>query len=451
MAPIIAPGGAAARPAYRLYILLLLLALNTLSYADRHLFSILIPAIKAEFDVNDSTLGLIGGPGFIVSYVLCSFPFARLADRWSRRGVLTLAATLWSAATAACGLAANAVQLAAARFAVGIGEAGGLPPSQSILASLYDERRRSGAMGVLASGTYFGVLVGLLGGAAIAQHWGWRAAFITLALPGLPLALLLWFTGPRRKVAAVAPAPPIDRKDSLVAAVRHCWSIPSLRLLAIGVGVFNIFGYAGAVWMPAFFMRSHGMTMVEAGSWLGLGAAIGGITGSMASGMIVDRLRRFGEHWQLRLPAFAFLLSFPLSLVMFTLPGGTALYLAGLAVPGVALIGVINGGLVACWAGPSFSAAARLVQPAYRSQAVAMLVVIINVIGSVFGPMLGGAVSDMLTARFGEESLRVSLLMMSVLVVLGGAFMWRASSHYPLDLQRAASTIVDLPPAPLRK
>lgn len=421
---------------YRIYILLILLAINTLSYADRHLFSILIPAIKAEFGVTDSLLGIIGGPGFIVSYVLCSLPLARLADRWSRRGVLALSATLWSAATAACGMAINIGQLAIARLTVGIGEAGGLPPSQSILSELYDDRRRSGVMGILASSTYLGIVVGLLGGAVVAASWGWRSAFFALAIPGFPLAILLWLTGPRRKRAVISETADVSR-EGIFASIRRFWAIRSLRLLAIGVGVFNIFGYAGAIWMPAYFMRSHGMSVMQAGAWLSMGAAIGGVSGSVVSGVLVDRMRRFGENWQLRVPAIAFMAAFPLFLLMFTLPGGAALDVAGYSVPGVALISVLAGFLAAMWAGPSFGAAARLVRPEQRAQATALLVVIINVIGSAVGPTLGGIVSDFLAGDLGDESLRVSLALMSVLTLLGGILFWRASVHYPSDLQAA--------------
>jgi MFS family permease len=430
-----------ARPAYAIYILLLLLAINALSYADRHVFSVLIPSIKAEFGATDSLLGLIGGPGFIASYVLFSMPLARVADRWSRRGVLTLSATLWSAATAACGAAGSIAQLAVSRLIVGIGEAGGLPPAQSLLADLYHERRRSGAMGVLSSATYVGVVLGLTGGAAVGALWGWRWAFYALAIPGFPLALLLWLTGPRREtpVKAVQSAP----SESLWASTRRFWAIPSLRLLALGVGTFNIFGYAAAIWKPAFFMRSHGMTMVEAGSWLGIGAAIGGITGSMLSGFIVDRLRARGEIWQLRVPAIAFLLAFPLFMFMYLLPGGAAVHIGGFRIPGVALLSILTGMMSAMWAGPAFGAAARLVLPEQRAQATAMLVVIINVIGSALGPVLGGVVSDLLTGRFGAESLRISLMSMSILTVMGGWLFWRAASHYPSDLARAARPQAD--------
>ena len=427
-------------PLYRWYVLALLLTINTFSYADRHLFSILIPAIKAEFGASDALLGLVAGPGFIVSYVVFTMPLARAADRWSRRGVLALAATLWSAASAACGAAGNMLQLAAARFVVGVGEAGGFPPSQSLVAELFDDRMRSRALGVLTSGTYFGLMLGMLGGAAIAGTWGWRAAFFALAVPALPLALLLWLTGPRR-AAPVAGAVPAG--GSIMATVRACWSIRSLRLLAIGVGVFNIFGYAGAIWMPAYFMRSHGMSLVEAGAWLSMGAAGGGILGSLASGWQVDRLRPRGEHWQLRVPAIAFFLSFPLLVLMFLLPGGSGFALGNQSIPLVAPLSVLTGFLAALWAAPSFGAAAQLVRPDQRAQATAMLVVIINLIGSAFGPVAAGIVSDLFDARFGREALRYSLLLMSVLALAGGWLFWRAAASYPADLHRAGRQMSD--------
>jgi MFS family permease len=425
-----APEAAAARTggrgaAYAVYFLVILLLANTLSYADRHLFAILLPAIKADFGASDGVMGLIAGPGFIVSYILLTMPLARLADRWSRRRVLALSAATWSLATGLCGYAAGLWHLTAARVIVGVGEAGGMPPSQSMLADLFSERRRTTAMGVLSSGTYLGILLGLAGGAAIASAWGWRAAFWTLALPGIPVALLLWFTGPRRSTAKAAKSADSAGAGSMLSVVQLCWRIPSLRFLAIGMGVFNIYGYAGAIWMPAYFMRSHGMTMLESGAWLGIGAAAGGVLGSFASGAIVDALIPRDRRWQLRVPAAGFLISFPLFLIMLMLPGGASVALLGQNIPAVALLSLITAFLSSLWMGPSFAAASRL------------LVVIINVLGSAMGPLIAGAVSDLFTARLGEEALRYSLLAMSGLTALGGLIFWRAASHYPRDLGQA--------------
>jgi MFS family permease len=203
------------------------------------------------------------------------------------------------------------------------------------------------------------------------------------------------------------------------------------------MGIFNIYGYAGAIWMPAYFMRSHGMSMIQAGSWLGIGAAIGGISGSIASGAMVDALRRRDERWQLRLPALGFLVAFPISVLMLQLPSGAAVLIGSEHIPLVALLSMITSFLASLWAGPAFGAAARLVRRDQRAQATAVLVVIINILGSACGPMIAGFVSQALALRLGDESLRYSLLTLSSLMVVGGLLFLRASTHYPADLQRA--------------
>lgn len=414
--------------AYTLYMLLLLLGAYTLSYADRQMFAVLIPSIGREFALSNTTLGLIAGPGFVIPHVLFTMPLAGLADRWSRRGVLGAAILFWSIASAACGLAGAAWQLTLARIGVGIGEAGGTAPAQAIASGLFP-RRRSAAMGVLSSGVYFGILLGLAGGAAIADVWGWRAAFIALALPGAPLAILIWFTGPRREIGTAAGSTISGR-----AAIARCLRIRSLLLFALGMGIFNIFGYAAAIWLPSFFVASHHMTMTQAGLWLGVGTAAGGIFGSFASGAIVEALAPRDPRWQLRVPALGLLLSFPLLMVMFLLPGGAAVTIAGHAVPLVAPISLVSAFLNSLWMGPSFAAMTRVVPVGLRAQAIGLVTVAINVIGTLLGPPIAGAVSDLLALRFGPDSLRYSLLAMSSLMLVGGLLIWRAAEWYRSDM-----------------
>lgn len=431
---------------YAVYILVLLTLANVLSYADRYLFSIAMPAIKQEFGASDAVLGLIGGPAFTVSYILFSIPLARLADRWSRKRVLAISVTVWSAATAFCGAAGGIVQMALGRVMVGVGEAGAMPPSQSIISQLFDPRRRATALGFLAAAPHLGLVVGLSGGGVAISLWGWRTTFLVLALVGLPIALLVWLTGPTRVARPAVAASSKKKAKTAWQAVRYCLSIPSLRLLALGTGVFNMFGYAASIWLPAFLMRSHGMTSVEAGFWLGVCATIGGVLGSLSSGAIVDALvaRSAGGsdiRWQLRVPALGFIGSFPLQFVLLQLPAGTAIMIAGHAVPGVGLLLMVTAFFGALWMGPSFAAVSRIVAPEYRSQATAMLIVIINVVGSTAGPLIAGLISDTLTLRFGQEALRYSLLSMSVLMIAGGAIFWRASTHYPRDVKNGGQAV----------
>lgn len=420
---------------YAIYILVLLTAANVVSYADRYIFSIAMPAIKAEFGISDSVLGLIAGPGFTISYLLFTMPIAALADRWSRRKVLAASVTLWSAATCFCGMAGNVAQLTLSRILVGIGEAGSMPPSQSMIAQIFPENRRSTAMGVLASAPYLGLLVGLAGGGALAAAYGWRWAFIIMAALGAPLAILIWLTGPKRAAQAAAPATQAKGSTSTWSAIKEFWAIPSLRLLALGTGIFNIYGYAGAIWLPTFLMRSHGMSAAEAGLWLGVCSTAGGVAGSFASGALVDKLSRRDVRWQLRLPALCFLASFPISAIMLILPSGLSFTIGSLQIPVIALFLLLGGLFSAAWMGPAFGCLARLVPAERRSQAAAMMIVIINVVGSAMGPVIAGLVSDALGVHFGAEALRVSLLVMSGLILIGGWVFLRASGHYARDLE----------------
>jgi MFS family permease len=419
---------------YAIYILMVLTAANVLSYADRYLFSITIPAIKAEFGASDSLLGIVAGPGFTISYLLFTMPLASLADRWSRRKVLAISATLWSAATGFCGVATGMLPLTAARILVGVGEAGSMPASQSMISQLFGTRSRSTALGFLASAPYLGLVVGLSGGGAIASAWGWRSAFLLMAMAGIPIALLIWLTGPKRRGTSEAGGQADPKRGTAWTAIRHCWSIPSLRLLALGTGVFNIFGYASSIWLPTLLIRSHGMTAAEAGFWLGTCSTIGGVAGSFASGAVVDALTKRDQRWQLRLPALCFILAFPVFLFMLTMRPGLSLPLLSVNVPVIGLLLMLGGFLSSSWMGPSFGAVSHLISPEHRSQATALLIVIINVVGSAMGPVIAGLVSDALTGRFQADALRYSLLSMSLLTVLGGLIFLRAAAHYGRDI-----------------
>ena len=156
-------------PRYRNYVLFILTCGYVLNFVDRQVMTILLEPIKAEFGASDTQMGLISGLAFALFYATLGVPVARLADRWSRRNVLAISMATWSAVTAACGMAGSFWQLALLRVGVGIGEAGGTPPSQSLLTDYFPKERRALAQGVLATAPNIGVLVGLFGGALIAE------------------------------------------------------------------------------------------------------------------------------------------------------------------------------------------------------------------------------------------------------------------------------------------
>lgn len=408
---------------YTLLVLGLLITVNTLAYADRNLFSVLIPQIKAEFAVSDAMLGILAGPAFVIPYILFSVPVARLGDRWSKGKALALAATVWGAASAACGAAGQFIHLAIARIFVGVGEAGAMPTSQAIVAELMRPERRSAASGALASCTYLGLIIGIAGGGVIASELGWRAAFVALSLPAIILAPLIWFVGSRGPARTETDYAATSEGRSLWASSKAFIAHPVLRSLCLGVGTFHILAYAGTTWIPSYFVRSHGMTLTEAATWLGFSAAIGGFAGSLGGGILADWAGGFGAHWRLRVPAIGQLIAFPVCLVLFLWPGGGE----QVGLPFVVIVLTAYCLLSALWAAPAYAAVAELVPEHERAQAIAMLLVGINLIGSIVGPPTAGILSDALTPVMGQEAMRYSLLILAMAAPLGSLWLWKAA------------------------
>ena len=133
---------------YRTLVLWLLTIVYIFSFIDRQIIGILSPAIKAEMGFTDFQLGLLKGFAFALLYTAVGIPIAWLADRYSRIKIVTISLTLWSGFTALTGMAGNFVMMLLARTGVGIGEAGGSPPSHSIISDLYPKEQRASALGV---------------------------------------------------------------------------------------------------------------------------------------------------------------------------------------------------------------------------------------------------------------------------------------------------------------
>ena len=170
--------------AARRYALAVLAVVYMFNFIDRQILAILLPAIRDEFLVSDTILGLLAGTAFALFYATLGVPIALLADRWNRRNLIALALAVWSGMTALSGLAANIWHLALARIGVGIGEAGCSPPAHSMIADLYPPEQRSTAMGFYTLGISAGIMIAYLAGGWVAQNIGWREAFLIVGVPG---------------------------------------------------------------------------------------------------------------------------------------------------------------------------------------------------------------------------------------------------------------------------
>ena len=243
------------------------------NFLDRQVIAILLQAIKLDLGLSDTQLGAFSGIAFAALYSTLGIPLARWADRGVRRSIIALALCVWSGMTALQGLAPSFLWLFAARVGVGIGEAGCSPPAHSLIADLYEPRRRATALAIYALGIPIGSAIGLAAGGWLRETFDWRTALMIVGLPGLGLALLVrltlreptrgWWEGGR-----TAEAPPSFSEVARVLRARR-----SFVHMAFAGALHALYGYGAATFLPIFFERVHRLPPLEIGYSLGLIAA----------------------------------------------------------------------------------------------------------------------------------------------------------------------------------
>lgn len=293
---------------WRTHLSLALLALVYIfSFIDRQVLSILLEPVKQEFGASDTEMGLLTGLAFGLIYAMLGVPVGRLADTRNRRNIVALCCGIWSLATAACGVATQYWHMLLARMSVAVGEAGGMAPSVSIVSDLYPPKMRSFAISLFMMGPNLGTLLGLVIGGMVAQHYGWRSVFLAFGIPGVILALLVYFFVKEPARGAYESIKPTAQdsapRESMFRQLRRLLGMASLRYICIACGVAGIAGYGYGVWAPSFFMRIHGMSISHAGLVFGLASGLGAVFGAMFCGWLSDRLTQRDSRWQLRLAA----------------------------------------------------------------------------------------------------------------------------------------------------
>jgi MFS family permease len=426
-------------------VLLILLLAYIFNFIDRQIIGVLALPIKAELDLSDKQLGLMGGIAFALFYSGLAIPIAWLADRKSRVNIIAASVALWSAFTAACGLAQNFWQLFLARMGVGVGEAGGVAPSYALITDFYPKEKRGRALAFFSLGIPIGSALGVFFGGWIASHLDWRAAFLIVGLAGLPAALLvkLFVPEPVRggydsaDGTASAPAPPF----SVVAATLA--RNPSFWLLAFGAASGSILGYGLIFWLPSFFARSFdfaGMDGVMAmlPGWFagdadskllrvsifyGSIVLVGGVAGTWLGGWLGDRTGPSDPGSYARIPALCFLAAAPtfaLGLFAPSLWLGWMLFATGQM-------------LALAWLGPVIAAVQHIVPPNMRATASASFLFINNLIGIGFGIFFLGFMSDTMGPTYGEDALKYSILYGLAFYLLSAMFYLIAAKRLKSD------------------
>lgn len=406
---------------YAWYVLALLSMAYVLNFIDRQILAMLIEPIKKEFGVSDTAMGFLSGFAFVFFYTIVGIPIARWADRGSRKVIITLAVTIWSAMTGACGLARNFVELAVLRILVGVGEAGGSPPSHSLIADYFPPRNRATALSVYAGGVYVGSALAFLAGGYLLKNYDWRTAFFVVGLPGLVLAVLVGLTireVPRGQSENREPAVTQPVQASFREILRFLRSRRAFVFVVFASSVQSLAGYAILTWGPAFLGRVHHMPIVDIGLHLGWTIGIAGCFGAWLGGHLADRFGARDARWYMRLPAMQSISAVP--------------FLIGFALlqdKDMALLCFIPFyTLGAMYVGPMFSVVQGVTPPHMRATAAAILLFVVNMIGSGLGPLSIGLLNDhVFGPMYGQEAIRYSLLVMGLLGGFASLLFWQAS------------------------
>jgi len=447
---------------YWYYVLGLLTLSYVLNTVDRSaVLSLLLEDIKKEFGASDTQLGLLGGIPFAFFYAGCGIPLAMWADRSNRRNVLVYAVAMWSAMTAACGLAVTwtigwvtipgFLMLFLSRVGVAVGEAGGSPPSHSLISDYFPKKLRGTAFSIFALGVPIGTAVGNFVGGWSNDTFGWRATFFIVGLPGVLLALALRLTikEPPRGYAdrflnqdgqpvpphavlplTKTPAPPVLEVFQFLMRKR------SFVHLSLAAALHSVAWYAGSVFNGPFLIRSHGLTRTEAGLYLGIIAAVAGF-GTFLGGVAADRLsaRRNDRRWYMLVPGIATLAMVPFQFVTFLHPS------MALAFPAFCVTML----LAAVFFGPSFAMTQSLAALRMRSVATSILLFVQTLIGFGLGPLAAGRISDWLqpagmslpllgVVGRGTDSLRWGMVILGLVNVWAAAHYFRGARFLLADL-----------------
>lgn len=437
-------------PALGWYAVAVLLVAYVVSFIDRVVLSLLVPAIKADLGISDTAISFLQGLAFTLFYCVMGLPVGWLADRINRTRLISGGIALWSAMTAACGMAGNYWQLFLARMGVGVGEAALSPAAYSLIADYFPKERLGRALGVYTAGAFLGAGIAfLVGGIVIAAVAGadavalpvigdvkpWQFVFIAVGLPGLLVALwTLTIREPVRRGTLIGAKPSVRQTFRYVTSHWHTFvgHFFGFALLAVP---FNIV----VGWVPTFLDREFGFDPARSGVALGAIMLVFSSTGVVCGGLLADRMHRHGlDDGTLRVAIFAAVLLAPIGYAAFQMP---TVELTLLMLAPVAFLATF-----------SFGAAPTAIQLAspnrMRGQISAFYLFIMN-LGGVMVGMTGTA---LVTDYFFRDEARLGDSMSLVMVFstpLAAALLFsalRPFRHAVLEVRRDSR--MTPPPAP---
>lgn len=390
--------------------------INLLNYVDRQVLYAVFPAIKADLGLSDTELGALAS-AFMVVYLVLSPFFGWWGDRWIRMRIVAIATTLWSAATAFTGAAANLGQLFVARALVGVGEAGYGPVSPTLVADYFPREHRGAMLAVFYLAIPVGSAGGYLLGGLLQAVAGWRAAFLLVGIPGIVVGTLAWFRPEPARGASEVHV--VADRLSVRETVRALLGTRSYVLNTLALAVMTFAIGALAAWWPTFLVRERGLDLARANYVFGVITLAAGIIGTFAGGVLGDFCLRYTRGAYFLVSGIGLLLSAPAATVAL-LAREPAIFLTAVFVTET---------LVFLNTGPLNALLANVVPAGIRSSAFALNIFVIHALGDALSPVMIGALSD----RFG---LQAAFTVAPAALALAGVVCLLGISSVGPDLQR---------------
>ena len=411
----------------RWYVLIIMMLVYSVSIADRYVLSTLLGPIGEEFKLSDTETAWLGIP-LALFYVVMGIPLSWLCDRTNRTRLLAASVAVWSFMTAITGYTKGYFDLLLARVGVGIGEAGGTPACNAIIADYFPADRRSMAMTVFALGAPIGAWLGSDIAGYVSTLHGWRAAFMVLGVPGIVLALIILLTikePERGRLDAVTE----EKSPTVMETLKFLWSQKAAVHALWASGLSAFWGW-GLMWFtPLFLQRTYGMDEGQAGGMLGSIYMFGGIGASLITAWIVARPTYTDPRKIARLLAVVTALA--------TIPSFFAYYTHDLSV--AKLMWWLFIPAIYFYIGPAFALCQNLSSPRMRAMTVAIALLIANVLNLIVAPWIVGGLSDYFAGSAGADasSLRLAQLILAPTGFWAAWHYWRAEKYIVEDQKRA--------------
>lgn len=409
------------RKYYRYYVLIMVTLVSMINIADRLIMSILMEDIKADFQLSDTQVGLLVGLAFALFYALMSFPIARWADIGNRKNILSLAVILWSGMTALCGAAVGFYSLFLARLGVGVGEAGGSPPTYSLIADYFKPSERARAMGVYMVGAALGTGGGLIIGGILGEMLGWRKTFLVLGIPGVLLGVLFFFSVKEPQRGRLDAGEEKDKQAQAIKKTLKSLAANSIFIrISMSFAMLTMIGYAMAFWLAPIMLRNFDIPLSKVGLYLGLTYIAAGIPAPLIGGYFTDCMAKRDARWRAWIPAIAIIIV-ALALWFCVMASSFEVFISCFVV--AYFVFMIPQGATLSVLQSSLGAGERAVGSSFA-------LMINSLMGAALGPLLVGMLSDSLSAEHGVKSLNYALIWVCIGASFIGCFyyLWTAQA-----------------------